>query len=175
MTITPETQMVQEFHEAFGCHVADKPGFPEGLFNCEDTIPLLAYYASELMSIAQDLKYVAAKQNGVGNKALGLILVRLQLQVEETAELADAIGNGDLPNALKELSDIGYVTRGTHLTLGLHHLEQSALRITHTSNMSKLDDDGKPVIHESGRVVKGVNYQDPKQLMIDLVERARVS
>ena len=39
-------------------------------------------------------------------------------------------------------------------------LEQ-ALRRVHKSNMSKLDDDGKPIYREDGKVLKGPNYQPP--------------
>ena len=40
----------------------------------------------------------------------------------------------------------------------------------HASNMSVLDDDGKPVLNAEGKVMKGVNYYEPD--MSDLVEMA---
>jgi predicted HAD superfamily Cof-like phosphohydrolase len=36
-----------------------------------------------------------------------------------------------------------------------------ALRRVHQSNLSKLDDEGKPVLRADGKVMKGPNYQPP--------------
>tara|TARA_R100000781_G_scaffold33_3_gene44 strand:+ start:1247 stop:1396 length:150 start_codon:yes stop_codon:yes gene_type:complete len=36
-----------------------------------------------------------------------------------------------------------------------------AMHRVHTSNMSKLGDDGKPITREDGKVLKGPNYQPP--------------
>jgi len=58
---------------------------------------------------------------------------------------------------LKELADLQYVISGFAVRLGLP-LEQAFNRV-HRSNMSKLDDDGKPVYREDGKVIKGPNYR----------------
>ena len=47
---------------------------------------------------------------------------------------------------------------------------EEAVRRVHASNMSKLDDEGKPVLNDEGKVMKGVNYRQPD--MSDLVEVA---
>jgi len=39
-------------------------------------------------------------------------------------------------------------------------LNQAFLAV-HASNMSKLDDDGKPIRREDGKIIKGPNYQAP--------------
>ena len=36
-----------------------------------------------------------------------------------------------------------------------------ALRRVHESNLSKLDDEGKPVLRADGKVMKGPNYHPP--------------
>ncbi len=36
-----------------------------------------------------------------------------------------------------------------------------ALNRVHESNMSKLDEDGKPIYREDGKVLKGPNYKPP--------------
>tara|TARA_R100000742_G_C4224744_1_gene47632 strand:- start:43 stop:192 length:150 start_codon:yes stop_codon:yes gene_type:complete len=36
-----------------------------------------------------------------------------------------------------------------------------ALHRVHESNMSKLDDEGKPIYREDGKVLKGPNYKPP--------------
>ena len=66
---------------------------------------------------------------------------------------------------LKELADLLYVTVGYAATYGWD-LEEAVRRV-HASNMSKLDDDGKPVLNDEGKVMKGVNYYEPD--MSDLV------
>lgn len=38
---------------------------------------------------------------------------------------------------------------------------QEALRRVHLSNMSKLGEDGKPILREDGKIMKGPNYQAP--------------
>lgn len=57
----------------------------------------------------------------------------------------------------KELSDLNYVTYGAGLTFGID--VDKSLDITHTSNMSKLGPDGKPVFRADGKVLKGSNYK----------------
>ena len=44
------------------------------------------------------------------------------------------------------------------------------MRRVHASNMSKLDNEGKPVLNDEGKVMKGVNYRELD--MSDLVEMA---
>ena len=41
------------------------------------------------------------------------------------------------------------------------HAVQEAFKRVHQSNMSKLDDDGKPIRREDGKILKGPNYKAP--------------
>jgi hypothetical protein len=43
-----------------------------------------------------------------------------------------------------------------------------AFKRVHASNMSKLDDDGKPIFRDDGKVMKGPNYKKP--YLTDLLE-----
>ena len=61
--------------------------------------------------------------------------------------------------ALKELADLIYVCYQYAENMGW--LLDEALDRVHLSNMSKLDDEGKPVYREDGKVLKGPNYQPP--------------
>lgn len=47
------------------------------------------------------------------------------------------------------------------------HARNEAFARVHASNMSKLDDDGKPIKREDGKVMKGPNYKPP--VLDDLV------
>ena len=62
-------------------------------------------------------------------------------------------------DAIKELSDLVYVCYQYAANMGWDLDE--ALRRVHQSNMSKLDEDGKPTYREDGKVLKSTNYQPP--------------
>ena len=83
-------------------------------------------------------------------------MLRFNLLDEEFQEVADA---NTPENLLKELADLVYVTYGFAATFGWDLDE--AFRRVHASNMSKLDDDGNPIVRSDGKVMKGPNYQEP--------------
>jgi len=60
---------------------------------------------------------------------------------------------------LKELSDLVYVCYQYAANMGWDLDE--ALHRVHESNMSKLDENGKPIYREDGKVLKGPNYAPP--------------
>ena len=62
-------------------------------------------------------------------------------------------------DCLKELADLVYVCYQYAANLGWD-LDEAMHRV-HESNMSKLDEYGKPVYREDGKVLKGPNYQPP--------------
>ena len=59
----------------------------------------------------------------------------------------------------KELADLQYTISGLAAAFNIP-LHQVFHRV-HQSNMSKLDDDGKPVKALGGKVIKGNNYKPP--------------
>ncbi|MGZ2260041.1 pyrophosphohydrolase domain-containing protein [Roseobacter sp. A03A-229] len=87
--------------------------------------------------------------------------MRLDILEEEVAELRAAVEAGDLVEALDALCDIQYVLDGTFLEFGLHQLKQDAMAEVHSSNMSKLGADGRPVLRDDGKVLKGPGFQQP--------------
>ena len=82
--------------------------------------------------------------------------LRMKLMSEEFDEVCAA---EEQENLLKELCDVLYVTYGYAITFGWDLDE--AFRRVHASNMSKLDDDGNPIVRSDGKVMKGPNYQEP--------------
>ncbi len=101
-------------------------------------------------------------------------LLRIQTLIEEVGELALAFGNGDMPKVLDGLTDIQYFLDGTYIACGLASLKDDAMAEVHRSNLTKLDEDGKPIINAAGRVVKGPNYEPPRlELLLDVVEGRR--
>ena len=62
-------------------------------------------------------------------------------------------------NCLKELADLVYVCYQYAANMGWD-LDEAMFRV-HQSNMSKLDEEGKPIYREDGKVLKGPNYKPP--------------
>ena len=87
------------------------------------------------------------------------------LIVEEFKEFLEAEGMLYLSNpknkahCLQELADLVYVCYQYAANLGWN-LDEALDRI-HNSNMSKLDEYGKPILREDGKVLKGPNYNPP--------------
>ena len=85
--------------------------------------------------------------------------LRLDLIKEELEELTEAMNNKDLLEVADALTDILYVTYGAGHAFGID-LDKCFDEVQN-SNMSKLDDNGKPIYNESGKVMKGPNYFKP--------------
>ena len=85
--------------------------------------------------------------------------LRLDLIKEELSELTDAMNNKDLLEVADALTDILYVTYGAGHAFGIDL--DKCFEEVQNSNMSKLDDNGKPIYNEHGKVMKGPNYFKP--------------
>ena len=93
--------------------------------------------------------------------------MQLELIREESSEFfeaadevfADPENNRRREELLKELCDLVFVCYQFAATYQLDLDE--ALRRVFESNMSKLDESGKPIYRSDGKVLKGPNYQAP--------------
>ena len=85
--------------------------------------------------------------------------LRVGLIEEELSELKEAIKNKDIKEVADALTDILYVTYGAGHAFGID-LDQCFDEVQR-SNMSKLDENGKPIFNENGKVLKGPNYFKP--------------
>ena len=85
--------------------------------------------------------------------------LRLDLIKEELEELTEAMNNKDLLEVADALTDILYVTYGAGHAFGID-LDKCFDEVQN-SNMSKLDENGKPIYNESGKVMKGPKYFKP--------------
>lgn len=94
--------------------------------------------------------------DGIGRQLLAL---RTALLDEESAEFGDAAARQDLVGMADALADVVYVSYGTAVTLGIDL--DAVLREVHRSNMSKLDDRGRPVLRDDGKVLKSPRYTRP--------------
>ena len=85
--------------------------------------------------------------------------LRYNLIKEELDELKIAIDKKDIIEVADALTDILYVTYGAGHAFGINL--DNCFNEVQNSNMSKLDDNGKPIYNEFGKVMKGPNYFKP--------------
>ena len=86
--------------------------------------------------------------------------LRFNLIKEELEELRIAIDTKNLVEVAAALTDILYVTYGAGHAFGINL--DKCFNEVQQSNMSKLDDHGNPIYHDSGKVMKGPKYFKPE-------------
>ncbi len=128
---THREDCIRAFHEAFGQDI-----------NAEPTVELLQLRRT---LIEEEVKELFADMDSA----------------IEHLKRGEEIPPTLLVNMLKELADVQVVTSGASVALKpLQRLAEAFERV-YKSNMSKLDDQGKPLFREDGKVLKGPNYAPP--------------
>lgn len=104
----------------------------------------------------------------IGNEASPTILVhsdvmqlRHRLMAEENDEYLEAAMKGNIVEVADALGDQLYILFGTILKHGLQHKIEDVFDEIHRSNMSKLDENGRPVVREDGKILKSDLYFKP--------------
>lgn len=87
--------------------------------------------------------------------------LRFNLMKEENEEYLDAIEEGDIVEIADALGDMLYILCGTIIEHGMQEKIVEVFDEIHQSNMSKLGEDGKPILREDGKILKGKNYFKP--------------
>lgn len=87
------------------------------------------------------------------------IQLRRDLLSEEYWEYDDAAHKNDIVGIADALADMIYIIHGTALVYGIPL--DAVFDEVHRSNMSKLDEEGKPLYREDGKVLKGSLYSPP--------------
>lgn len=97
--------------------------------------------------------------------------LRYKLLKEENEEYLEACQNNDEVGILDALTDQLYIVLGSIVSHGMQHIIEEAFFEVHMSNMSKLDDDGNPIINgengvwdetrPKGKVLKSKNFFEP--------------
>lgn len=105
--------------------------------------------------------------------------LRYDLGKEELDEYLEAVGDNDLIEICDALTDQLYILCGTILEHGMQHIIEDCFTEVQNSNMSKLDDEGLPIINgengvwdetrAKGKVLKSKNFVEPnlKQFLKD--------
>jgi predicted HAD superfamily Cof-like phosphohydrolase len=97
--------------------------------------------------------------------------LRYDLGKEELDEYLEACVEEDLVGIADSLTDQLYILCGTILEHGMQHIIEDCFTEVQNSNMSKLDDNGRPIINgengvfdESrplGKILKSKNFREP--------------
>ena len=106
-----------------------------------------------MKTFGQEVKNKPSFSNDKINK------LRIDLIKEELEELTEAMNNNDLLEVADALTDILYVTYGAGHAFGID-LDKCFDEVQN-SNMSKLDENNKPIYNDVGKVMKGPNYFKP--------------
>ena len=88
-----------------------------------------------------------------------IIELRVKLIKEELEELEQALNDKNLLEVADALTDLLYVTYGAGHSFGIDL--DACFEEVQRSNMSKLDEDGKPIYNEYGKVMKGPKFSKP--------------
>lgn len=101
----------------------------------------------------------------------GKAILRFELMKEENIEYLEAIQDNDLVEIADALTDQLYILCGTILEHGMQNIIEKCFEEVQKSNMSKLDDDGLPIINgkngvwdetrAEGKVLKSANFIEP--------------
>lgn len=88
-------------------------------------------------------------------------MLRHRLMEEENLEYLQACNTNDIVAIADALGDQMYILCGTILKHGLQHIIEDIFDEIQSSNMSKLGEDGKPILREDGKILKGPKYFRP--------------
>ena len=87
--------------------------------------------------------------------------LRFSLMKEENEEYLQACKSGDLVEVADALGDQLYILCGTILSHGLQGKIEEIFEEIQRSNMSKLDENCKPIYREDGKILKSKKYFKP--------------
>jgi predicted HAD superfamily Cof-like phosphohydrolase len=87
--------------------------------------------------------------------------LRHALMEEENNEYLEACEKNSLVEIADALGDQLYILCGTILKHGMQDIIIDVFNEIQASNMSKLGPDGKPILREDGKILKGSSYFKP--------------
>jgi predicted HAD superfamily Cof-like phosphohydrolase len=90
-----------------------------------------------------------------------VISLRVSLIQEELDEYRRAAEARDLIAVADALTDLAYVVFGTYVAHGLQDVAEALFDEVHRSNMSKLDENGRPIHRADGKVLKSERFREP--------------
>ena len=147
MSDKTEHEMVKEFHELMGLPALDSPQVPDA-----ERVKL------RINLLLEEVIEVIDALSGSPSRWVDKMVGRLHHAGRCIEEMSDEdFKDLDLPHFAKELCDVKYVVEGFAVEFGIPLDE--AFEEVHSSNMSKVDDDGNVIYSDEGKVLKGENYR----------------
>ena len=101
---------------------------------------------------------IANKPTLISSKRFAL---RHELMKEENKEYLQACVKEDIVEIADALGDLLYILCGTIIEHGLQEKIVQVFEEIQRSNMSKLDENGQPIIREDGKILKSKLYSPP--------------
>lgn len=137
---------VAQFHRAFGHAVNERPS-DISIHDLRLRIKLVLEEMCELMDAL--------------NSEKPMMWENVRHHLKQAYDHCDALEPAriDPVETTDALADLTYVITGMALVLGLPIVP--ALDEVHRSNMSKLGEDGQPILSADGKIKKGPNYSPP--------------
>lgn len=124
-------EYIKKFHKAFGVAIEENP-------------------TAELLKLRKVLIDEEVKE----------FFDELDIVIKKLEE-GEKVSKENYIELLKEMADVQVVLSGTAVSVKqLRNFHEAFIRV-HESNMSKLDENGKPIYREDGKVLKGPNYKKP--------------
>lgn len=127
------------------------------------------YYSKRLIEFYQAFNSPVAETPQIPNKERALL--RVALLQEELDELKEAIENDDLVECADAIIDIMVINEGNVVEWGLQYVKQQMYDEVMNSNMSKLDENGQPIINGEngvfdssrplGKILKSKLFKEP--------------
>ena len=105
--------------------------------------------------------------------------LRVKLLLEEIEEYQVANSSGNLVEVLDAITDMLYIVIGTAVQHGMQDVLEDAFSFVHSSNLSKLDENMKPIINGDsvydptrplGKILKSKRFFPPTQRLELLLE-----
>lgn len=111
-------------------------------------------------------KFGLPVRNTVNVPATKEFMMRHGLIKEELKEIMEGYKNNDSTEMVDGIVDLLYVTIGLAVQMGVADKLEQCFDEVQRSNMTKLGEDGKPVLREDGKILKGENYSPPNLIKI---------
>jgi len=163
--MTRTENLVYEFHKAFGINTDYE-------WSSKTLALRLRLMLEEFAEFEEAVLHLISEKSGVDCDMIGdyLRYRESELMTEEDVYAGTELSEHALKvEVVDAMGDMEYINYGTADILGIP-LDQ-AVDIIHDSNMSKLGDDGKPIINGQngnydptrpiGKILKGPNYHKP--------------
>jgi predicted HAD superfamily Cof-like phosphohydrolase len=153
-------ERVREFHLAFGHPVEDEVTVPDA----KTRLLRFNLLFEEVMEYGRAIGIEGLCEPSQEDFESELKASMSVFEINPTA-LINTLGAADA------LADIDYVCAGANLCHGFP-AENVAIEV-HRSNMSKLGEDGNPMLAENGKIIKGPNYFPPDIASVLFAQRRK--